>query len=180
MIAELEQRFLIPLLLENLQEGDWSVIASGEHDFGYFLIESVASWHPAGAPQEEEEKDNRIPFETGQLEIAEAEGLLNSLPMDLTFIGPLDRIRFYTQGAGITKRSAELIGQSVLLCHKEETRPAVQDILDRFRNGSDERVEQVMEIGGRNVQIRYLAVRGPDGTYLGTLETAQEVGAGGA
>jgi hypothetical protein len=51
----------------------------------------------------------------------------------------------------------------------------VQQIVDAFRAGDKDEAEFWIELGGKFLHIRYLALRDGDGTYRGVLETVQDV-----
>ena len=51
----------------------------------------------------------------------------------------------------------------------------VRRILEDLRSGRKDRVPIWMMKGGRNVLVTYMAVREPDGTYLGTMELIQDM-----
>jgi DUF438 domain-containing protein len=51
----------------------------------------------------------------------------------------------------------------------------VNRIVDSFREGTQDVAEFWINFHGRFVHIRYFAVRGAGGQYLGTLEVTQDV-----
>ncbi len=46
---------------------------------------------------------------------------------------------------------------------------------DVFRKGEKDSAEFWIQMGGRFIYIRYFAVRGGSGEYLGTLEVVQDI-----
>jgi DUF438 domain-containing protein len=52
----------------------------------------------------------------------------------------------------------------------------VERILNDFREGRQSVAEFWIQFMGRFVHIRYFAVRGEGGRYLGTLEVTQDIG----
>jgi DUF438 domain-containing protein len=52
----------------------------------------------------------------------------------------------------------------------------VDRILTDFREGRQNVAEFWIQFTGRLVHIRYFAVRGQEGRYLGTIEVTQDVG----
>ena len=61
-------------------------------------------------------------------------------------------------------------------CHPPRSVDVVERILGDFREGRQTVAEFWIQFTGRFVHIRYFAVRGEAGRYLGTLEVTQDVG----
>jgi PAS domain S-box-containing protein len=103
--------------------------------------------------------------------------ILNTLPVELSFIDHEDRVRYFSHehGEKIFGRTRGAIGTAVHNCHPPKSLHLVNQILADFKAGRREVAEFWIEMGGRMVHIRYWPVRGEDGRYLGTLETVQDV-----
>jgi hypothetical protein len=103
--------------------------------------------------------------------------ILNTLPVELSFIDHEDRVRYFSHehGEKIFARTRGAIGTAVQNCHPPKSLHLVERILADFKAGRRELAEFWIEMGGRMVHIRYWPVRGEDGRYLGTLETVQDV-----
>ena len=87
-----------------------------------------------------------------------------------------DRVRFFSQTRErIFPRSPAIIGRKVQQCHPPASVHRVQRILDDFRSGVRGEAEFWIQMGGKFIHIRYLALRDPAGTYGGTLEVSQDV-----
>jgi hypothetical protein len=103
--------------------------------------------------------------------------ILNTLPVELSFIDHEDRVRYFSHehGEKIFGRTRGAIGTAVQNCHPPKSLHLVNQILADFRAGRRDVAEFWIDMGGRMVHIRYWPVRGEDGGYLGTLETVQDV-----
>ena len=103
--------------------------------------------------------------------------ILNTLPVELSFIDHEDRVRYFSHehGEKIFGRTRGAIGMAVQNCHPPKSLHLVNQILADFRAGTRDVAEFWIDIGERKVHIRYWPVRGDDGHYLGTLETVQDV-----
>jgi hypothetical protein len=103
--------------------------------------------------------------------------ILNTLPVELSFIDHEDRVRYFSHehGEKIFGRTRGAIGTAVQNCHPPKSLHLVNQILAEFKAGRREVAEFWIEMGGRMVHIRYWPLRGDDGRYLGTLETVQDV-----
>jgi uncharacterized protein len=103
--------------------------------------------------------------------------ILNTLPVELSFIDHEDRVRYFSHehGEKIFGRSRGAIGTAVQNCHPQKSVHVVNQILADFKAGKRDVAEFWIEMGPRFVHIRYWPVRSPEGRYLGTLETVQDV-----
>lgn len=102
--------------------------------------------------------------------------ILNTLPLEITFVDEDDSVRYFNgSGRGIFARDPSLIGMKVQDCHPASSRPAVNRLLDSFKNDRASFAESWMNKDGRKIYIRYAAVRSEDGRYLGCVETVQDI-----
>lgn len=105
--------------------------------------------------------------------------ILNTLPVELSFIDHEDRVRYFSHEHGhkIFGRTRGAIGTAVQNCHPPKSLHLVNQILADFKAGVRDVAEFWIDMGERKVHIRYWPLRGEDGRYLGTLETVQDVSA---
>jgi len=103
--------------------------------------------------------------------------ILNTLPVELSFIDHEDRVRYFSHehGAKIFGRTRGAIGTAVHNCHPPKSLHLVNRILAEFKAGRRDVAEFWIDMNGRRIHIRYWPVRGDDGRYLGTLEGVQDV-----
>jgi len=117
-----------------------------------------------------------ISFETGSLSEEEIESVLNSLPVDITFVDKEDTVRYFSQSKGrIFPRAKAVIGRKVQQCHPQESLQKVVQILEDFKSRRRDVAEFWINLKGRLIYIRYFAVRDGDGKYLGCLEVTQDI-----
>jgi DUF438 domain-containing protein len=98
--------------------------------------------------------------------------MLAALPMDITFMDKGDVIRYYSEYR-IFKRTPEILDTSVQSCHSPASQRQVKAVLDDLKSGRKEMVQMWAEKDGRQVSVRYVAVRSKTGDYLGMVETAE-------
>ena len=123
-----------------------------------------------------EERRSLLEFENGALTAEEVEAILETIPIDLTFVDGEDRVRYFNRaGRRIFARTKAVIGRRVQQCHPEKSVNTVERILNSFRRGERDLAEFWIRVGGRLIYIRYFAVRDRDGKYLGTLEVTQDI-----
>ncbi|MGB8931285.1 MAG: PAS domain-containing protein [Anaeromyxobacteraceae bacterium] len=103
--------------------------------------------------------------------------MLNTLPLELSFVDHEDRVRYFSheRGEKIFARSRGAIGTEVHNCHPQKSLHMVEQILSDFKAGRRTVAEFWFDMGPRKIHIRYWAVRDDAGKYLGCLETVQDV-----
>lgn len=104
------------------------------------------------------------------------EAILESLPVDITFIDSDDTVRYYNRdGRRIFARTPAVIGRKVQNCHPPKSLPAVNQILSELKSGKRNVAEFWIQMKGHMISIRYFPVRDPGGKYLGCLEVSQDI-----
>lgn len=181
-----EANILFPTALEKLSEEEWYEIRAQEAEIGYAFIQPGSDWptdEEAGAlsaapssAQAGVMPPGLLSLETGALTPAQINLTFGNLPLDLTYVDANDEVRFFSHGQGrVFPRSPAVIGRKVQQCHPPQSMHRVQQILDAFRAGTRDVAEFWIQMNGRFVHIRYLALRDGEGTYQGTLEVAQDI-----
>ena len=183
-----EDSILIPMLLETLTEDEWVEIALDSEEIGYCIVSPEAKWKPSrmvpfGAPGEaaaaaesSASADGLVRMETGILSVDELTRLLNTLPIDMTFIDKDDTVKYFSQSAErIFPRTKSVIGRSVQNCHPPSSVHVVETILEAFKAGRKDHEHFWIQMGDAMIYIRYFAVRDDQGAYLGTLEVTQNI-----
>jgi len=123
-----------------------------------------------------ENKKRMLQFETGALSKAEVETILDSLPVDISFVDKEDRVKYFNKaGKRIFVRTKAVIGRKVQLCHPKKSIQVVNKIIEAFKTGKKDAAEFWIQMSNRLIYIRYLAVRDKNGKYLGTLEVTQDI-----
>lgn len=175
-----EENILLPMLMETFTLQEWKNIADESDELGYCLIEQPPVWEPAVAadaatpPTAPERGDITLP--TGFLSVTELTYLLNSLPVDITFVGKGDTVRYFSQCAErVFPRTKAIIGREVSNCHPPASVHIVEDIVADLRAGKKDHEDFWIKMGEKYIYIRYFAVRDEKGEYLGVLEVTQDI-----
>ncbi|NLG23855.1 MAG: DUF438 domain-containing protein, partial [Clostridiales bacterium] len=175
-----EDNILLPMLLETLTPEEWQRIADESAELGYCLIDAPAPWQSARAadirtpPTAPERGDISLP--TGFLSVAELTHLLNTLPVDITFVGKDDTVRYFSQGAErVFPRTKAIIGRAVANCHPPASVHIVEGIVADLKSGKKDHEDFWIKMGDKFIYIRYFAVRDEKGEYLGVLEVTQDI-----
>ena len=102
--------------------------------------------------------------------------ILDTLPVEFSFVDDTDTVRIFNKnGDRIFPRPRSVIGKKVQDCHPGKSLHKVQQIIDEMKAGSRDVAEFWIDHKGMKVFIRYFAVRGKDGKYLGCLEVSQDI-----
>ncbi|MCL6591904.1 MAG: DUF438 domain-containing protein [Firmicutes bacterium] len=170
-----ENNILFPTALKVIAEDEWINIKEQFDDLGYccFTPEYAKNEIKTGKP--EAVAEGQIVFETGSFSREELEAILNTLPVDITFVDKEDKVRYFSQSKErIFPRTKAVIGRKVQQCHPQQSLYRVNQILDDFKSGQRDVAEFWINLKGKLVYIRYFAVR-KNGEYLGTLEVTQDI-----
>lgn len=180
-----EEEIMIPMLLETFSMADWIDIEKASAEIGYTLLHAVKRWFPKiGHEPKKEDKSltvikqtsDAISFDAGTLTPEEINAIFNTLPLDMTFVGADDRVKYFTQGKErIFDRPLTIIGREVKNCHPPKSVHIVEQIVADLKSGVKDHEDFWIKMGEMFVYIRYFAVRSKDGTFLGTLEITQNI-----
>ena len=176
-----EEQILFPMAFDTLSADEWREIRAGEAEIGYSLITDVPAWPGAGAegaafpPPTAAAANDFLQLRTGGMSLEQLNLMLSALPIDVSFVDEHDEVRFYSEGERVFPRSPGVIGRKVQNCHPPASVHKVQEIIDAFRAGRQDRAEFWITLGERFLHIRYFAVRDAAGSYRGVVETVQDV-----
>jgi hypothetical protein len=174
-----ENDILFPTSLRVMTEDEWKDIRQQFDELGYccFTPEGARMLpEERAAPMPKPEVEGRVTFETGALSMEEIEAILDTLPVDITFVDKEDTVRYFNQSEErIFPRTRAVIGRKVQQCHPQKSIHIVNRILEDFRGNRRDVAEFWINRQGRFVHIRYFPVRSRDGEYLGTLEVTQDI-----
>ncbi len=177
-----EENILFPTALEKLDASDWVEILRESEDIGYVFIQKpeetiVLEKHLQNSLFEKALfHDNNVSFPTGTISLDELMHLLNTLPVDITFIDKDDTVRYFSESkTRIFGRTKAVIGRKVQNCHPPQSVDVVEKILVSFKEGAKDSYDFWINLKGKLVYIRYFAVRDGKDRYLGTLEVTQDI-----
>ncbi|MEM2917637.1 MAG: DUF438 domain-containing protein [Candidatus Bathyarchaeia archaeon] len=174
-----ENNILFPTALRVILSEEWKDIRKEFDDIGYCCF--TPSQVTAALEVKVSEKGMVAPkevlqFETGTLTKEEVEAILNTLPVDITFVDKDDSVKFFSKSEKrIFVRTKAVLGRKVQLCHPQKSVHIVNKILDGFKTGKKDMAEFWIQKDNRLIHIRYFAVRDKNGKYLGTMEVTQDL-----
>jgi len=173
-----ENHILYPMGLKHLSGEEWAQVRAEFDDIGYtpftpprvpFGAAVAAAAPPAAVP-------GMVPLEPGALTLEELTSILNSLPVDISFVDTENRVRYFNETPErIFTRTRAVIGRTVQGCHPDKSLHMVNRILEDFKAARRDSAEFWIPIGEKMVHIRYFPVRSREGKYLGCLEVTQDI-----
>ncbi|RJS82253.1 DUF438 domain-containing protein [Candidatus Bathyarchaeota archaeon] len=176
-----ENNILFPTALKVVTSQEWSDMRKEFDEIGYCCFTPSQLTAPLKTEERREEKaeavlEDVLRFETGSLSKEELEALLDTLPVDITFVDKDDRVKYFNKAEKrVFVRTKAIIGRKVQMCHPQKSIHIVNRILESFRKGEKDVAEFWIAVNNRLVHIRYFAVRDRDGKYLGTMEVTQDI-----
>ena len=187
-----EEQIMFPMTLEAFSDDDWASVEAASDEFGYTLIgkpvhrvKQAVHGEPAekasgggSAPTGQIARDTKqeVAFDAGALTAEEVNAILNTIPVDMTFVGADNKVKYFSQGKErIFQRPLTIIGREVKHCHPPKSVHIVEQIVADLRCGKKDHEDFWIHMGETFVYIRYFAVRSKSGEFLGVLEFSQDI-----
>jgi DUF438 domain-containing protein len=173
-----EEEILLPMTLDKLTETDWYEIYRQTNEIGYCLYDPNVSWKPQGVEivVETSAEEGTISLPSGKFTSQEILAVLNSLPVDITFVDREDKVKYFSQGKErVFDRNRAILGRDVRMCHPPSSVHVVDQIIGDFKSGVADSAPFWIQMGGKFIHIEYFALRNENGEYLGTLEVSQDL-----
>lgn len=173
-----EEEILLPMCMDKLTDADWYEIYKQTNEIGYCLYDPKIEWKPEGIEHFENRSavDDTIKLPSGKFTVEELLAVLNSLPVDLTFVDKDDKVKYFSQGKErIFDRNRAILGRDVRMCHPPSSVHIVNKIIEDFKSGKADSAPFWIQMQGKFIHIEYFALRNDIGEYLGTLEVSQDL-----
>ena len=121
------------------------------------------------------DKDQVLEVKTGKLTLEQINLIFRHLPVDISFVDENELVKFYSDTPHrVFPRSKNVIGRQVTNCHPRSSVHIVREIVDKFRNGEQDKAEFWINKPGLFIYIIYYAVRDEAGRFRGVLEMMQD------
>ncbi len=181
-MVQKEEEILFPMCMDVLTVDDWWNVHKQTLEFGFTLYDPEVDWKPEGLQEEtwDEEiagtKEGSVLLPSGSFSVKELMAILNTAPVDMTFVDKNDKVKYFTQGSHrIFPRSRSIINRDVRLCHPPGSVDIVEKIIEDFKSGKESHAPFWIQMKGKFILIEYYALRDDKGEYLGTLEVSQDL-----
>lgn len=173
-----EEEILLPMCLDKLTTEEWYEIYKQTPEIGFCLYDPRVEWKPEGISENTQNaiENDVIKLPSGSFSVKELTAILNTLPVDITFVDKNDKVSYFSQSSErIFDRNRAILQRDVRMCHPPQSVGVVEKIMDDFKTGKESRAPFWINMGGRFIHIEYFALRDDDGNYLGTLEVSQDI-----
>lgn len=175
-----EEKILFPNCALNFTRDEWIRIYHDSKDYAPCFGVENAVWPEAETAVDKMRAatpgDQEIVMAGGHMTVEQLTAMLNTIPMEITFVDDQNINRFFNEGPKDFKRPKMAIDREVFSCHPPKIEAKVRMILNEFRAGTLDKVPVWMEKNGKTMLVTYMAVRDQDGNYIGTLELVQDMG----
>ena len=174
-----EEEILFPMTMDKLTNIEWYEIQEQTLEIGFCLYDPKEEWKPEGMVQKSDaSSDDKeiIQLSSGSFTKTELEAILNSLPIDMTFVDKNEKVKYFSQSEDrIFDRNRAILNRDVKLCHPPSSVGIVEEILSDFSSGKQSKAPFWIQMGGKFIHIEYIALKDKNGNFLGTLEVSQDL-----
>ena len=173
-----EEEILFPMTMDKLNDSDWYEIYKQTNEIGYCLFDPKIAWNPEGvdAVSTTHSDAHSVQLHSGSFTPEELLAVLNTLPIDITFVDKNDKVKYFSQGKErIFDRNRAILGRDVRMCHPPSSVHIVDQIIGDFKSGKADSAPFWIQMREKFIHIEYFALRNEGGEYLGTLEVSQEL-----
>ena len=120
-------------------------------------------------------KEEKLNVSTGQLTLEQINLIYQHMPVDLSYVDENELVCFYTDTKHrVFPRSKNVIGRDVKNCHPKASVHIVEEIIEKFRSGEQDKAEFWINKPDLFIYIIYYAVRDENGKFRGVLEMMQD------
>lgn len=176
-----EQNILFPNCALNFAEEEWMQIYRDSKDYVECLGVENEVWDQAERylnhmlEDQKRVTNDEIMMKGGHMTLEQLEAMLNTIPLELTFVDVDNVNRYFNEGPKVFKRPGMAIDREVFSCHPPKIEQMVRKIIEDFQNGMRDQVPVWMNKNGHTMLVTYMAVRDRNRQYLGTLEVVQDM-----
>lgn len=176
-----EQNILFPNCALNFTEEEWMQIYRDSKDYVECLGVENEVWDQAERylnhmlEDQKRVTNDEIMMKGGHMTLEQLEAMLNTIPLELTFVDVDNVNRYFNEGPKVFKRPEMAIDREVFSCHPPKIEQMVRKIIEDFQNGMRDQVPVWMNKNGRAMLVTYMAVRDRNQQYIGTVEVVQDM-----
>ncbi|MCK5765753.1 MAG: DUF438 domain-containing protein [Bacteroidales bacterium] len=169
-----EEKILFPVMMQSIPLREIKQMLTNSKDLQFPFIRPEFPGEDTIKPVEG--PGGVLNLGTGMLTLEQIKMLFNHLPVDITFVDENNKVKYFsTPEKRIFPRSTGIIGRDVRNCHPPESVHVVEDIIEEFRAGKQDKATFWIKMGEVYVMIQYFAVRDEKNKYCGVVEVSQEI-----
>ncbi|QWC00527.1 PAS domain-containing protein [Mycoplasmatota bacterium] len=172
-INQKERLIILPLLEELLSEDTLNQLFNESIEYGFVFMDKP---EPLSIKESQSLNQHLYETKTGSLSHKQLSLVLNHIPVDITFVGKDDKVKYFNnRKERHFPRNPSVIGRLVKHCHPPKSIHIVEKIVNDFKEGKRDFAEFWIEINNTFLYITYYAIRDKNGRYEGVLEVSQDV-----
>ena len=117
-------------------------------------------WKPVWAKEDSVNELNKtgqnIQLPSGSFSVEELLAILNTLPVDMTFVDRDDKVKYFSQGKErIFQRNRAILNRDVRHCHPPASAHIVDKIIEDFKSGREDQAPFWINSGDKMIHINY-------------------------
>jgi len=176
-LIQKQSLLMFPAAQKWIDEHEFEAMHAQSFDLGFAFIEKPKKPGTNGENKIKEAINAKLfQTNTGTLNFLQLNKVLSSLPLDITVVDENDKVIYFSDNdERIFPRAAAIIGRKVQNCHPPKSLSIVEGIINSFKENKKDSETFWINIKGKTVLIKYLALRDDSGKYLGTLEISQDI-----
>ena len=122
-------------------------------------------------------REGDIELPTGFLKPSEVDGILRSLPLEITYADINDRVRFFSESELTSgfPRAKTILGRILYYCHPPRLENYVRVNVEAVKKGQYKYREFWTRLGDRIIRVILAPVRSRSGELLGVLEVVEDL-----
>lgn len=194
-LMDKEERILYPTSLALISPAEFEDMKSGDQEIGFAFFDVKHEETPRTATTSTADdssfaadlqallkkhgysvgSDQELDVTTGKLTLEQINLIYKHLPVDISFVDEHELVKFYSDtDHRIFPRSKNVIGREVSNCHPRKSVHIVKEIVEKFRNGEQDKAEFWINKPEVFLYIVYFAVHDDAGNFRGVLEMMQD------
>ena len=194
-LMDKEERILYPTSLALISSAEFEDMKSGDQEIGFAFFDVKHEETPKTATTSTADdssfaadlqallkkhgysvgSDQELDVTTGKLTLEQINLIYKHLPVDISFVDEHELVKFYSDtDHRIFPRSKNVIGREVSNCHPRKSVHIVKEIVEKFRNGEQDKAEFWINKPEVFLYIVYFAVHDDAGNFRGVLEMMQD------
>lgn len=194
-LMDKEERILYPTSLALISPAEFEDMKSGDQEIGFAFFDVKHEETPKTATTSTADdssfaadlqallkkhgysvgSDQELDVTTGKLTLEQINLIYKHLPVDISFVDEHELVKFYSDtDHRIFPRSKNVIGREVSNCHPRKSVHIVKEIVEKFRNGEQDKAEFWINKPEVFLYIVYFAVHDDAGNFRGVLEMMQD------
>ena len=139
-----EANILFPVAAMYFTKEDWYGVYRDSKDFPEIFGVKQTKWPEAEEALQKQRSEaaagtkllqGEVVMPGGHLTVEQLTAMLNTLPLEISFVDDQDINRYFNEGPKVFKRPHSAIDRSVFACHSPRAEMMARSIIDDFRKG---------------------------------------------